>query len=146
MGGRPRTPTAILKLNDSRCLKGRENEPEPKTGRPDCPEYLAEVGRAKWEEVSILLLGMRVLTVVDGDTLGQYCAAFESWREVEGLFQSAGDPDEKLKWRRMGNDLTRLCFMLGSSLGLNPAARSRLKVTPKKPDASTPFVKRAGTA
>ena len=92
--GRPgpkRTPTSELRKRGSWRANGRESEANPPDGIPECPGWLAEIGRAKWGEcIEILSRTPGLLTKLDGDFLALYCEAFEEFIEARNQIEIEG--------------------------------------------------------
>ncbi len=79
--GRPRTPTAVLKLRNSKHAKGRGNEPQPKAAGPELPAdlgWLDDEGKAEWNRLAPRLAELGLLTVLDVSSLAAFC---QMWAE-----------------------------------------------------------------
>lgn len=140
VGRKPR-PTA-LKVIEGNPGKHKlpKNEPKPRPVRPEMPAYLDTEGRKRWEELVSDLESIGVLTVVDREVLGGYCAAFASFVSATRILEEKGwvttaqsgyempSPWVAIRNRAM-DDLRRF----GAELGIGAASRSRIEV--KKPDA-----------
>jgi P27 family predicted phage terminase small subunit len=88
MPGKPKTPTAILKLRGSASkVSARRNEPAPKkcSGLPRKPEHLKGDGAKYYKTVGKKLLGMGVLTVVDHEALVVMCEEYGQYKEADKL-------------------------------------------------------------
>ena len=129
-----------------------KNEPRPKPVRPEMPDYLNAEGRKRWSELVGELESTGVLTVVDRETLGCYCAAFASFVSATRMLKKRGwvtrtqsgylqqSPWVAIRNRAM-DDLRRF----GSELGIGAASRSRIEV--KKPDGdANPLAEILGAA
>ncbi len=140
MAGRKPHPTA-LKLLKGEKKKNRlnEGEPKPTVGIPDCPSHLSEDAKAEWERVSPILANMGVLTLADMGVLAAYCDAWGRWIEASALIKKHGiiivgrktgmpycNPAIGLM-HRAKKDLVQF----GAELGLTPAGRTKIKVTPR---------------
>ena len=82
--GRPRKPTEIHVLNGNpgkRTLPA--NEVKPKSGIPDCPEWLHDYAKEEWELLAPKLLVLGLLTDIDRATFSGYCQTYARWREAE---------------------------------------------------------------
>jgi len=111
--GRPRTPTAVLKLRGSykkhpERLKDREDEPEPEGGLGPAPEFFDEALKARWKEIRE---AANWLTSADRLIVEQTC---------------------RLIMKERNGDATpghsRLLAMNLRQLGMTPSDRSRVKV------------------
>lgn len=153
MPGRNKTPSAVKELRgtDQPC---RINPDEPKPAilaGAVCPIYLQEdeVARQTWEWVIPYLVGIRVLTHGDLDTVASYCEVVSDLRELRGILKSSGRllvvekplPDgsttKDLKSNPAAvqyNNLLSQKRALSTLLGLNPSARASLKAEPPKED------------
>lgn len=77
--GPVRTPTPLLEARGSRLAKGRSS-----IGHIDgdclCPDWLTDVGRAKWDELLPLLVAVPgMMKPIYVDALACYCEAFEEF-------------------------------------------------------------------
>lgn len=146
--GRKPKPTELKRLEGNPGQRPlNENEPKPRPIRPECPEWLSDVAKAKWNEVVPRLERTGVLTEVDGDVLAQYCSAFSNWRRYELLAK-----DEKPVMETASGYLQQspmvaavmkasmLVCRLGELLGLNPSSRSRIVVPPGDGDDDEDFL------
>jgi P27 family predicted phage terminase small subunit len=121
--------------------------PEVAAEMPSPPEWLGEIGQAKWREKVPLLHPLGLLTKNDHDHLSLYCEAwddlFSSLKEIEtegatcssdkgGLYQhpAVGRKNKAIQRIRQ----------LGSDFGMNPAARVGLTINPgSKPSGLAAF-------
>jgi P27 family predicted phage terminase small subunit len=88
MPGKPKTPTAILKLRGSASkVSARRNEPAPKkcSGLPRKPEHLKGEAAKYYKAVGKKLLNMGVLTVVDYEALVVMCEEYGQYKEADKL-------------------------------------------------------------
>lgn len=124
MRGRKPTPTGILKLRGS----WRANRPDEPVadGVPKLPDYLQERAAKKFEEISGRLSRINVAGEIDTDAIARYCELFVWYRDLEKnkntIYQGK---------MMIANLLIKIALLLGKlegDLGLNPAARARLKV------------------
>lgn len=150
MRGRKQKPTVTKELQGS-LKKCRTNEDEP---MPDllkgveCPEHLQgdEVASAAWNHYAPILIGLRVLTELDLDTLANFCGIVSDLRELRADIKEHG---RLIYTEKMGEDgnkyyeaktnpaATQYNNLLtqfrgySSNLGLDPTSRPRLKVEGK---------------
>jgi len=125
-----------------------KGEPAPPPGDPEAPAWLSEAGRAQWTAIAPVLVAMRTLTVADTGVFARYCEMLVRWIECSRLVREIGTtyavrdaPTKKgepgqvrywaefphtSEWRKLAEALLRL----EAHLGLTPAARSRINVTP----------------
>ena len=143
--GRKPTPTAIKKrLGNPGKRPLNENEPEP-DGRPNAPSYLDEYGQRVWRRV-IQSMTEGVYTRCDTETLAAYCQACSLHRiavlviqkgrfaaKTEGIITETLYRDNNGRdWIRIQKEQAAALASLGSRLGLDPSARTAIKV-PEKP-------------
>jgi P27 family predicted phage terminase small subunit len=139
MKGRKPHPTRLKVLRGNpgkRALNAAE--PMPARGIPDCPEWLDDVAKAKWDALVPELDRLGLLTVVDGDVLACYCQAWAEFQEATEILQSEGRTCEggsggtkmhpavtmqRTAWKAI-RDFAAL-------FGLDPSSRTRLAVPPK---------------
>lgn len=118
MANRP-TPTALKKLAGNPGKRPmNKDEPQPKTGAPECPEWMAGDALAEWNRIVPELDRLGVLTCVDGGVLEAYCVTY-------GAIVTAVKKDEPPKAALLGQ-----LRAYAAELGLTPAARAKL-VIPK---------------
>ena len=80
--GPPPQPTSLRVLYGNpgkRPINGRE--PQPRTKRPQCPDYLDDAARQEWRRLVPILSRMRVLTEADGIALGSLCQQYAMLQE-----------------------------------------------------------------
>ncbi len=139
--GPPPKPSALrLLTNPDAKRKLNDREPQPKKRPPKMPSYLDDAGRAKWRELCKKLLELGVLTEIDGDALGRYCAVWAEWISVARDYERFGryqacesgyvqEHPAYTSWKKLAMDLEKL----GAVLGLSPSSRTRVRVEqPKK--------------
>lgn len=137
-GPKPK-PTAV------RLFEGNPgNKPidpnEPKPAVPDhvpvAPDWLPDVGRAKWHEVATHLWQIGCLTSIDTDALALYCEAWDEFytaREeikIHGLVAISENGNE-YQHPAVGikNKAIQRMRQLANEFGMTPAARAGLKIT-----------------
>jgi P27 family predicted phage terminase small subunit len=139
------TPTAVLKLRDSRRANLNRNEPKPEPGVPDPPEILDEEGLSVWNQLIPQLKAMGVLTKIDGLALSRYCVIWSQWVKATQFIQQHGttyplkDGNGKVKCFAqfpqvaIMHKTTQALSRLEAEFGLTPSARTRIDVTIKPP-------------
>jgi P27 family predicted phage terminase small subunit len=139
MPGPRRTPTAILKLRGSWRAKSRANsEPTPEVAIPPRPAYLDAGARKEWDRVAAELYHAGVLTRLDMAVLAGYCQNFSRLQEAErGLAEDGlivrspnGYPIQN-PYLSIVHEAQRQMRAFAVELGITPASRSRVTVTPK---------------
>jgi len=82
--GRPKTPSTLKILNGNPGKrKLPENEVKPKSGIPDCPDWLHDYAKEEWALLAPKLLTLGLLTDIDKTALSGYCQTYARWREAE---------------------------------------------------------------
>jgi P27 family predicted phage terminase small subunit len=110
-----------------------QNEPEPQPGEPGMPPYLSAAAKAKWQQLTPILLGMGVLTVADGDALALYCETWANYvRSIRTLRSKKATPADREAARRERNNCFGVMEKMFARFGLTPADRSRIHVAPVK--------------
>lgn len=134
--GPSKTPTAELEKRGSWLAAGRGSEPQPPSGVPECPDWLSDVGRAKWDErVEILQKTKGLITKLDGDFLALYCEAFEEFTESRQQIKDEGATCTSAKGGmyqhpavgRKNNAINRM-RIFGALFGMSPSDRVGLNI------------------
>lgn len=146
MAGRPRgtgTPTALKLLRgDNHPERINRDEPVPQDGVPECPTDDPEV-RAVWDYTIEQLKTMRVVTLADRDALHTYCTQVIQYRKAAEMVREDGaiidTPRGPIKHPAtvIMREAAALVKMLGRDFGLNPAARSAIRVGDQQPRKAT---------
>ena len=94
-------------------------------GHPVIPPDLDGYARAKWDELSIHLDAMQVLSPVDGSTLEALCRAYALWKHYDERFKDGGSGDRHimLNWHRAMDAYRKLLV----EFGLSPSARGKVQ-------------------
>jgi len=130
----------VLTGNPSRRpLRGQEPAIAP--GLPDPPPDLTEAARAEWDRVGPLLAEAGLVTPLDRAVLVMYVETWSLWRELDGAVKREGITIT----RRAGPGISPVfkaametagaLRLLAVEIGMTPAGRSRLRITP--PPAKT---------
>ena len=139
--GRPPKPIAAhLADGTFRASRHDINGPKPPPGVPDRPDHLTPYAVDAWQWLVDVLGTTGVLTMADRNVMTLYCEAYADWRTAKELIEESGlilQDDEgrcyKNPARVVLNEAVAQMQSLGASLGLNPAARTNLKVIPPRP-------------
>jgi P27 family predicted phage terminase small subunit len=119
--------------------RGSYPSPAPRTpqGAPRCPDHLIPAAAKEWRRLARVLHGMGVLTVIDRAALAAYCQAYGRWVEAEEklretpiLFKTPSGYVQQSPWLGIANKQLELMGRYMVELGLTPASRSRVSVTP----------------
>ncbi|MFN0055977.1 MAG: P27 family phage terminase small subunit [Planctomycetales bacterium] len=151
--GPPPTPTPVLKLRGSWRAKAREKEgaePTPDRGLPIEPAHLSEDEQKVWAELCDMLDRMQLLFVADGWQIERYAVFFTRWRRVESVIRRFGGTDT-LMASAFSRDESRMILksamaesrsldaqmkQIENSFGLNPSARTRIRLMDRLGDAA----------
>lgn len=144
--GRPPKPTA-LRVIQGNAGKRKLNKNEPSADAlevvPEPPEWFGPIAIAAWHQVAPWLIEAKILTGTDLHNLEAFCMAYQRWREAQdditkkGIVVMGAKQEIKNPACTVANETMRQMATFGSALGLDPAARARLKpggaVKPKNP-------------
>lgn len=126
-GGRPRTPTSVLKLHggyrDDRHAD-RAGEPQPE-GKPVMPRWLKGDAANCWKRLVPKLLKNKLATEVDTEALAGMCDMWGKYRIVSKLFDE--QPEDK-SLRASCVAFLGMFEKLAGRFGVTPSDRSRLNV------------------
>ena len=149
--GRPPMPTKLRMLHGD-PNKDRYNpaEPEPRTGRLECPDDVAPEVRVVWEKRLVELEIMGLAYPCDIDAWRAFCEAVVIHEKASALL--AGEPliieglhggPVKHPALQVQRDAALTLLRFAAHFGLTPSARSSVMTSKRKDDAeSNPF---AGT-
>lgn len=136
-GPKPK-PTAIrVREGNPGRLPINADEPLPPIWPqcPTAPEWLGDIGRAKWTEVAPTLLGVGCLTVADYDLLAMLCEAHDELHAAMAEIAEHGrvaysDKGSAYQHPAVGikNKAIQRIRQFGNDFGMSPAARTGLKV------------------
>lgn len=142
--GFPPAPTALKIIRGNPGKRPLpEDEPKPTVGPPPCPDWLTEAGKEKWFDMAAKLDAIGVLTVIDGDALGRYCATWVRWRAACKFIEERGeiytiknrDGSPKCFWPfpqvAIANQLSQSLARLEREFGLTPSSRTLIKTEKK---------------
>ena len=145
MAGRPPKPDDLHKRHGTRSKVAKADghvalEPERALTLPEVPATLKAQGRDKWIEVGGLLISLQVLAATDFDILESYCIAYELMCSCKAELDKNGSAaiegtNGGLVKHPSANVLKEAQTELrqvGSLLGLNPSARTKINVGKKE--------------
>lgn len=140
MAGRRPKPTRLKVLQGKpghRSLP--KHEPKPIVGVPPAPEWLVPEARALWDELSEMLVRLRVLTEADRPALELTCATWARWKQAAQVLTEQGhsmlvDREEGVvvvvrPEVRIEADAARRLRLLLGEFGLTPSSRARVATT-----------------
>ncbi len=136
--GPPPKPTRLKLIQGNpgrRPLNKAEARPEAAV--PACPAELPEAAKREWRRVARELHQLGLLTRIDRAALAAYCEAWSAWIEAVQAIQRTG-PVVKAPsgypilnpHLAVANQAFARMRALLAELGMTPAARSRITVTP----------------
>ena len=140
MRGRKRKPTAVKQLaGNPGKHKLNKSEPEPELVLPPAPADLTPLGRAKWDEMSLLLFNQGVMTEMDLEILHLFCGEYEMFVEVSKNMKAFGGPVVKTDkgnpiqnpYLSVANQCKERMIKILLEFGMSPASRSRVTTAPK---------------
>jgi P27 family predicted phage terminase small subunit len=132
-------------------------QPQPLAGIPARPRHLTKAARKVWDELVEALGNAGILTRADANCMAAYCEAMATWLDAKVMIAEGGavlvDDSTDRMYRNpyvaIASEAVGQMQTLGSSLGLNPAARAKLHAIPPpvEPDTTDRFFhKREETA
>ena len=134
--GRPPKPTALKVIQGNpgkRKLDKNAPAPDALVKVPDPPAWLGTIAASIWRQVAPWLVQARILTDTDLHNLELFAMAYQRWREAEddisknGIVVMGAKQEIKNPACTVANESARRISTFGAALGLDPAARARLK-------------------
>jgi len=120
-----------------------KTEPKPRPITPDPPDYLGDRGLRRWDELVEELDNTGVLAIVDGDVLGGYCFAYQTFvqanREIKkrgSVIWSASGHASPNPWVAIRNRAIDDMHKWGAELGIGAASRTKIEIKPKQESKS----------
>src|SRR4051812_285436 len=89
-GGRKPRPTALKIASGMRADRVPAGEPVAPSGAPERPGWLDDFGKEGWDRAVAAVERLNLLSVVDGDALTVYAAAYSRWRHALGSIEADG--------------------------------------------------------
>lgn len=141
-GPRP-TPTEVLRLRGSPRADRNPGEPQPERQPPPKPAWLGDEASEVWDEMVPKLMGLRVLTAIDGNALARYCEHFVQWKKAAAFVRQHGvsypirDGNGKVKALGQFPEVALMhkasatLARLEAEFGLTPSSRTRISVEPE---------------
>lgn len=134
--GRPPKPTALKVIQGNagkRKLNKNEPAPDALNEVPPAPIWLGDRAAQMWDHVAPWLVESRILTDTDVHNLEIFCVAYQRWREAQdditknGIVVMGARQEIKNPACTVANESLRQINTFGAALGLDPAARARLR-------------------
>ena len=136
-GPKPKPTAEKIRLGNPGKRPINHDEPEP-TGDPQPPDYLDGYALKVWGRV-ISSMAQGVFTSCDQGLLATYCTLESDYRKAVAHMAKDGAViigkygPMKNPWAARQEKLASLIAAVGTRLGLDPAARTAIKVPDKKP-------------
>jgi len=146
--GPPPKPVALRVLHGNPGKRPLNGKPQPPVEAPRCPKALNPEARKVWKRIVPQLKMMGVLASVDRDALVAYCRTYARWKAAEDFLEKHGEVypirDEGGKVKCMmqfpqvaiARNLLQTLRAYQQEFGLTPSARSRIDITPPRPQSS----------
>jgi len=151
--GRKPKPQALRVLTGVPSREGyAKNSPMPACAAPVPPSDLSGIALEHWNFLLPRLIACKVLTEIDGSALESACRSYELYRQSAAMVAKDGPVQcdhngvlRKSPWVVLMHDALADYLKCSAVLGLSPADRARLKVTPdaEQGDTLTNFRKNA---
>lgn len=135
--GRKPKPTALKVVQGNagkRALPKNEPAPEALAEVPEPAEWMGEIAAGIWRSVAPWLVATKIMAATDLHNLEAFCMAYQRWREAQDdidmnglVVPGARGGVVKNPACTVANESLRQVATFGSALGLDPAARARLK-------------------
>lgn len=135
--GPPKKPSALRLLEgDTSHRPQNKREPKPALLKKAlaAPDWLTREGRSVWKRVVPELQRLNLLSKLDLDALGAYCASVGRARKAEAILKRGGltvKVNGQVQRRieiGIARDSWKDARAFAGELGLTPAARTRLEV------------------
>lgn len=116
------------------------DEPKPQPIAPQCPEWLDDVAKEKWQELAPKLEKLGLLTEADGEAFALLCAHWSNAVRAqqalnrEGLVVDGKRNPAAAQLKENSEAFRRYCALFG----MNPTDRARLR-TPEAADEEDEF-------
>lgn len=140
-------PTALRRLEGGlghhvSLAERKRNEPRPELSEPEVPDHLDDDGRAEWFRIVEALRQMKMLHASDRGVIAAAASAWSAYVRAERAILDHGDTFETqgsgmVRARPevgMSRDAQTAYLRASDKLGLNPSARSRIRI--EKPQAT----------
>lgn len=134
--GRPPKPTALKVIQGNpgkRALKKNAPAPDALAKVPDPPGWFGPIAASIWRQAAPWLVQSKILTDTDLHNLEVFAMAYQRWREAQeditknGIVVMGAKQEIKNPACTVANEAARQISTFGAALGLDPAARARLK-------------------
>lgn len=137
MRGRKRIPTALKLLRGTSRDDRDHNEPQLEIAKPEPPDFLDAEALAEWHRQCDELHSLGTLAKTDRPTLAAFCQVWSRWQAAERSLTQLGVVIRTTSGEAAISpyfSVAQRCLKelrgFASELGLSPASRSRLNVTP----------------
>lgn len=141
MPGPPKTPTQTLRLRGSWRADTRDGEPEVEPSLPDCPAWADEKAREYWDQISVHLYNLGVMSDVHSTALVMLVDSIALYVEAKQAMHGAGltietDKGNVIQHPLVGvrNKAWEQVMKALREFGMTPSAISNVRA-PDKPQA-----------
>jgi P27 family predicted phage terminase small subunit len=130
------------------CYPLNVDEPEPLlfSSVPEAPSFLSGYALTEWNRITPELHRMKLVTLVDINSLAAYCLAYERWRTAEELakvrglmVQTRGGPFRVNPLVGIAERAADKMVRYAAEFGITPASRSRITAGIGEPRKPTKF-------
>jgi P27 family predicted phage terminase small subunit len=139
--GRKCKPLAVLRNIGSPRAKLGNNGIKIEPSLPECPSYLSDMGKEKWNEIAPRLFNLGILTALDSDALARWCSLWALWRQCQDFIEKNGLSHQvetaagKSKMQiypqaRLMNQLGEILGKIECQFAMSPSSRASLRITP----------------
>jgi P27 family predicted phage terminase small subunit len=119
--------------NPSKRRHPKGIQPTPLPEPPAAPSFLSEVARAEWDRLAPTLCEMGLLSPLDLQPFGVYCAAVGVWHDATQASATAS-PNEAKLLADIARTAARDLVKYGKLFGLSPNARSSVSAVSVRVD------------
>ena len=147
---RPAIPVAIHRAQGTYRESRHAGALEAKAKTPKVPTWLDAEGKKLWRYFSVRLADVQVLTELDQQALGIYCAAAARLAKGELAIATMGEvirtpagfaaPNP---WVGITEKCQQTMLRYGAELGLTPASRAKIRINPTPPASAVASRRRA---
>jgi P27 family predicted phage terminase small subunit len=131
-------PTNLRILHGEKPYRINKNEPQPREGIPDPPDWMEPDARAVWDYTVPELTAMRLITPADRDALAAYCQWTVQFHRATRVVNATGlliknrerDGIVKNPAAQLQRDAGTMMAKYAAEFGLTPRARAEITLTP----------------
>ena len=137
--GRPRKPTALIKLEGGVQAKKTKRESKPLVAYKRPPKHLSKKAKEKWEELGPKLYKLGLLTEIDLEAFEALCIIYAKWHDAENeatvsITETATGYNQINPMISVAKGYFTQYKGLLTEFGMSPASRTRIEAVPVSPD------------